>query len=445
MPPLASSKSSKKKLYIIIGVAAVMILFIGIILFFVLRQPKSSPQESAKADTSSFSTKIEPTAFTYAGQPQYDACSLLTLDTVAKHTKGFEDTIKTTPTDTDGTYPDPLMIEHRYIDRNIEQVLPGDTGPRQTSHVLKAGQVSDTQYVNAFASLFDSQCVYNQVNYFGGSGKGFAQVSITQPPVPLSQEFLSFVSSITPDQKQVKNDYELYTAKQKDGNGYFDALLVQPSRNLAVILQAASEDLRQAASEEIGSKLSKLQGIMTLTYPKPYEKIINPCNLLSASDFETYTGKPASALADETLALTPLNEGLDFSDDKFPSVRRHCKRLEVDRNVLVDNIAQSEVDLREFRSSEAAEGYLKAMQTDKIRDETITSIKTRIALGDSAFIKTDNSPNPALPERTFIVRSGSMLLSISVEGDKINSDGATDAFETRMIPIAQKVLQNLRK
>src|SRR5919199_1186400 len=146
---------NKKKLWIIWGVLtglAVLALIIVVILMNISPQPTTSRKKAP--DSFSLLPGKEP--IMYAGNQVYDACNLISFDTVRTHIKNYQtllDSIKTNQRPVQ-----PLVIEHNYIDRNISTILGNDGQARAKGTIIGATD----EGISQFTSLSDSSCWYGQ-------------------------------------------------------------------------------------------------------------------------------------------------------------------------------------------------------------------------------------------------------------------------------------------
>lgn len=423
-------KGGKK--YLLIGLALLLVAFA--VLFFVLKGRGNDDQKTAKQSVSSNIRELTTTfgkPVNYAGNTVYDACGLLTIDTVKAHVKEYKEILANLGTDKVSS--DPLTMEHAYVDRDIPAALPGDDKPRATGN---------TPGPRAYASLFDSHCVYGQG---GATGKNleFARVSITQRPTALSPDFLAYLASID-SIKQTAGDLDVYPVPPEAGDNFVSILIVKKDRSLAVIFRTGNKDLGIAGADEIAGKLAAAPaGPVEITYPVPYAKLVNPCGLLTASDFQQFTGKPMSALATETAYLTDIN-ALTIAEKLHPLVSgvRECRRLETDRDILKSNIAETAVVLRQFRNAASAKKHVQDLKADEADGFTIKSITTKPSGVDEAYVKVEEHPNALSPLYTYEMRQGTAIISLTVEGDNVRADASVEAYGTRLLPAARLVAEN---
>lgn len=433
--PFEPERLRRGKRYLLLGFVLLIVLAA---LFFVLKG-RDGGQKSGNGETSSgaASTRELKTTFgktvNYAGNAVYDACGLLTINTVKEHVKDYKAILANLGTDKVSS--DPLTMEHAYADRDIPAVLPGDDKPRATGN---------TPGPRAYASLFDSHCVYGQG---GATGKNleFARVSVTQRPTPLSADFLAYLTTID-SIKQTAGDLDVYPVPPEAGDNFVSILIVKQDRSLAVIFRTGNKDLGVAGADEIAGKLAAAPaGPVEVSYPAPYTKLVNPCGLLTASDFQQFTGKPMSALATETSYLTDVN-ALTISEKLHPLVSgvRECSRLETDRDILKSSIAETGVVLRQFRNASSAKKHVQDLKADEADGFSIKPIAAKPGGTDEAYVKVEEHPNSLSPLYTYEMRIGTAIISLTVEGDNVRADASVEAYATRLLPAARLVAENYR-
>lgn len=419
------------KLYLAVG-AGVLLVILFVVFVVVGGGDKQPGGAKTPATPKTLKARFEPTALSYAGNPVYDACSLLTLNTVKKHVDSYKSILANLGTDKVAS--DPLKLEHNYVDRDIPASLGNDGQPRPAG--LTAGP-------RAFASVFDSSCVYGQGDEIGKRTE-FASVYVTQKPTPLSPEFLAYLASIDA-QKQTYVQLDAYPVAPAAGDDFFSVIMVPHDKRLAVIFRTANKDLAAAGADEIGKKLEAApSGPLSLTYPAPYQYLVNPCGLLTAPEFARVTGKPASALAQETLYLTDINT-LSVAEALHPLVSgvRTCRRVEVDRS-LTDNIAATSVTLRQFRNEASAKKYVQDLKADDIDGLTVKPVP-KVSGASEAYVKADDDPNPAVSGYTFEMRIGTAIISLQVDGDVLRADSSAEAYAARLLPAARAAAQHYQQ
>lgn len=438
VPDLQSSsfepeRPKGRKKYLLVGF--VILLVVAAALFFLLKGPGSGRKSGNGQTSGASSAKVLTITFgkpvNYAGNTVYDACGLLTIDTVKAHVKEYKDILANLGTDKVSS--DPLTMEHAYVDRDIPAALPGDDAPRATGN---------NPGPRAYASLFDSHCVYGQG---GATGKNleFARVSITQRPTPLSPDFLAYLATIE-DKKQTAGDFDVYAVPPVEGDTFASIIIVKHDRSLAAIFRTGSKDLGLPGAEEIVTKLSAAPtGPVEVTYPAPYTKLVSSCGLLTAADFQQFTGKPMSALATETAYLTDTN-ALTLTEKLYPLVSgvRECRRLETDRDILKSNIAETGVVLRQFRNAASAKKHVQDLKADEADGLTIKSAATKPSGADEAYVKVEEHPNALSPLYTYEMRMGTAIISLTVEGDNVRADASVEAYANRLLPAARLVAEN---
>ncbi|HEX6461667.1 MAG TPA: hypothetical protein VFZ58_00145 [Candidatus Saccharimonadales bacterium] len=432
-PPVTSSR---KKLWLMIAVvASVLLLAVAAAVVFFTRAPQTATpannQQAQKPASDLFAFGADSPAKTYAGSSVYDACNLISLNTLKKTIPNFTKLLNTVGTDERAS--NPVMLEHNYIDRDIASPLGSDASPRQPGTVVneKPGVVSTDPYI----SLADSSCSYGQTGdqkFIQNSliNSPFAQLYITQKPTPLAPQFLNFVKSQKKFEEHSFKDIDVYPMPTKDSNGYYATLFVKKDQSAAVIFKTGIAALLDAASDDIAAALSKAPtGPLTITYPEPYQQLTDPCSLLSADEFTRFTNKPTGALANEAIFLTEVGSN---------SIRRECERLEIDRDILKSNITQSRVTLRQVRSLEDAKQFTADEKKNSLYE--VTSLKAKIALGDEAYIKKAKTVSALENPYNLVIRKGGAIINLEMSLDK--QDASADAFEGRIIPVAQAVLSN---
>lgn len=379
----------------------------------------------AKLSSKGFRTTYAETVPSYAGNPVYDACGLVTMDTVAKHVSNYQDSLELVGT---GKRPtEPLTISHQYVDRDLPAALGKDGQPRPVTTTIGLGFGAGPNLDN-FRSLFDSNCEYGQ----GVAGKStFAKVFVTQKPTPLAPELSTFLSTFQGEKKQVSG-LDIYLEAQPDATRFYGALVIDQNRGVAAFIDTNKPEFRAAAVAEAAKVLAQApKGPVEISYPAPYAKISNPCGLLSATDFESLTQKPASALAEETLNLN------ETSDVGGQAVRRTCERFEVDR--FTNEVAKTSVALEQWKDSKSLDDYLDFLRTDG--DAQIKDTKEKV--GDASFVKVGKNLRGA-ETYSFYLRVGSKLVALNV-GLDVPSDTSSETYEARMLPAAKIVAQNLTK
>src|SRR5688572_1074778 len=176
-PP--APKRSRKKLIITLAVVVVLLAVIGIVAAVLLGGKKEAQKQEAEKPAVSKEFKITNAAqpLTYAGHKVFDACSLISYETIRKTVEGYQPLLDTIGTN---EYPsDPLAIVHSYIDRDIPTPLGKDGQPHQTSKAIGGGggKLSASNFVGGS----DSTCLYGQGEDLElGRGQTFAKVYVNQ-------------------------------------------------------------------------------------------------------------------------------------------------------------------------------------------------------------------------------------------------------------------------
>lgn len=427
--PQVPAPRSRKKL-IIVGVALILLLILGTAVAMMLLTPQKTAAPEGKTDTpNAFSTGNAREPASYAGSEVYDACDLLSFNTVKQtipeYAKQIDDfpAKSTSAAGSDGknktTAPLPISISHNYIDRTIATPLGRDGEYR--SQTLSVGQGGvDAKSMESFISLFNVHCVYGQDIPVKAT---VASVYVTQPPTPFNPEFMTYLKTLATSQVSGMDVYQTTNKTMKY------AAVVKPGNKVAVIVKTDSQEILDAAIKEVADRIStKPRGYVIYHYPAAYAKLTDPCKLLSADEFEKYTGRTASAVTRETLTLTQSKElGVD----------RECQRLEADRfKGDVNEIAESKVTIRQAKTADDAKAYIEERKNGSVLSK-MTSSKT--TLGDESYIayRTANGVNPQL-SYAFVLRSGATVIEVVVNP---NAKGyaSVDEFETFITPIAKNI------
>lgn len=430
--PQQPPKTSRRK-YIIIAIISTVILIGMAIILAILLKINSTPQNAQKdpsvnqAASKEFKIQNEGTPVSYAGNKVYDACQFVSYDTVRKTVENYQAQLDTIGT---GQRPvDPLVIEHRYIDRDIANPLGKDGQARQKSITINGdGKVNADDFISAA----DSNCWYGQGDdiALGGSGKTFAKVYVSQPPTPISQELQSYIASLT--KTATEGGIDMYVLPGLDSAKFATVVYVNQSKNVVVLLKTGTQALIEPMTADILAALrAGPQGPVKVEYPAPWDGLKNPCGLLSAEEFEKFTGKAASALAEDSVTLTTLDGGL---------MQRSCARLEVERTNGTE-ISESEVTVRMARDAKKAEDYTKHVKNDDTDSVKIEPIKQTIQGTDEVYVRAIGASTIRAYE--FEMRIGAAIVTVNVETDA-GLDASVDAYVQRMLPVATSVLAKLK-
>lgn len=421
---------ARKKKWLIPLVATIALVIIGGIIALVLTLNRSKQENAPPAQSNTnqqgFRAEAGGTPMKYAGNAVYDACNLLPFDTVRQKVNNYQTILDMVGTDEKPS--DPLMIEHRYFDRDIAAPLGKDAQPRSTGTTV--GQAGVT--ASSFISESDSNCWYGQGKEPSlGLGKTFAKVYVTQKPTPLSADLLAYFGTL---QKAGSQDgINAYIEPQKDSGGFLTSIVHNTSTSVVAILKTSTQELAQDGTLSIMQTLSEApRGPMNIIYAKAWSSMPNPCRLFSASDFEKFIGKPASALAEDTMNLSEIGGRL---------MRRDCKRLELER-LDGSPIAKTTVVIRLADSESSAKKYVEDIKKNEADQFTIQPLKQRINLADDAYIKiigpTDKPTNYELD-----MRIGAAVIIIGLEPES-GVDSSVDAYAARILPIARSIAENYR-
>lgn len=431
--PQQSPKSSRKKYIIIAIISTVVLIGIAVALAVLLKinsTPQSAQKDQAIDQVASKEFKIQNVGapINYAGSKVYDACQFISYDTMRKTVENYQAQLDTIGT---GQRPvEPLVIEHRFVDRDIASPLGKDGQARQKSTTINGDGKVDA---DNFISTADSNCWYGQGEdiAFGGSGKTFAKVYVSQPPTPISQEFQGYITNLTKTASESGTD--MYVSPGLDSAKFATVLYVNQSKNTVVLLKAGTPALVEAMTTDIVAALrADPQGPLTVEYPAPWNGLKNPCSLLSAEDFEKFTSKTASALAEDSVTLTTLDGGL---------MQRSCARLEVERTDGTE-ISESQVTVRMARDAKAAEDYTKHVKNDDTDSVKVEPIKQTIQGTDEVYVRALGASTIRAYELE--MRIGAAIVSVNVETDA-GLDTSVDAYAQRMLPVATSVLAKLNK
>lgn len=424
-------KRSHKKLFITLAVVVVLLAVIGVVVAVVLGGKKETQKQDVEKPAVSKEFKITNATqpIVYAGHKVFDACSLISYDTIRKTVEGYQPLLDTIGTD---RYPsDPLAIVHNYIDRDIASPLGKDGRPHETTKAIGGnGKISASNFVGGS----DSSCLYGQGEGLEiGRGQTFAKVYVNQLPTPISAEFMAYINSLTKTVSEAGVD--AYVEPERDSSGFATVIFLAPGKKTVVVLKIGSEKLAAPMSDDMVKFLSAGPvGPMKIEYPKPWDGIKDPCTLISAAEFQQFTGKPADSLAEDIAMLTQVEEGV--------VMKRSCERIEIER-LDPSEISTSTVTVRMAKSIDSAKGYAsKAKKGDGDR-VLITDVKQPIDGADEAYIRT-NKLLDKVRSYEFEVRVGQAILTVNIEGEA-GLDVSAEAFSARMLPAVKTVVANWNK
>lgn len=427
-----SPKRSRKKLIIVLIASVVLLAIIGVLVVVLMnsgkKQEASQTVEKPVVDKE-FKIANAAQPMMYAGHKVYDACSLISYETMRKTVEGFQPLIDTAGTN---EYPtDPLVIVHDYIDRDIDGLLGKDGQPHQTSKAIGGG--GDKLSASNFIGASDSSCLYGQGEGLEiGRGQTFAKVYVNQLPTPISGEFLAYINSLNKTVSQAGID--AYVEPERDASGFATVIFVPTDKKTVVVLKMGPEKLASPMSEDMVKALAKGPvGPMTITYPKPWDGLKDPCSLLTATDFQQFTGKPASTLTEDIVTLTQL-------DGKI--MRRSCDRLEVER-LDRSEISESTVTVRMAQNDSDAKGYVSRLKKDDTDRVDIVDVKQPLEGVDEAYLRIETLLDKVRGYE-FEVRIGRTVLTVNLEGEG-GLDASSDIYIERMLPIVKSVIANWKK
>jgi hypothetical protein len=431
-PPVQPPSSSRKKWILTGSIVAVVLVAAGVAAVLLTILPKNTDnakQPGQAAIPKEFKIASTGEAISYAGNKMYDACSFISFDTVRRVVENYQSQLDTIGTDRRAT--DPLVIEHRYVDRDIASPLGKDGQPREKSTTVGGSGVTD---IGDFMSSYDSNCWYGQGEDIatGGSGSAFAKVQVSQLPVLLSQDLKNFLGKLT---KTTSADgVDVYVQPELDDGGFATVIFANQSKNLVVALKVGNQALVEPMMSDVAKVLTNgPAGPVAVEYPAPWEKLKNPCMLLTAADFEQFTGKKAQALADEQINLTEL-------ENTF--MKRKCYRLEVD-NLDNTEISTSTVTARLAKSEANAKAYIEKLKSGEDPLAKVELVNREIDGADEAYVVV-RSLLDEVRSYEFEVRAGAAVLTMVVEDEK-GLDKSTDAFIDRMMPVVNSVLKKWRE
>lgn len=430
-PPKKRMSKGLKITLIVIGVI-VLLLTILRIRAVIIQNNKDEPKD----DKSSQNVPVEgqvastgPKVFTvsyakeapsYAGNKMHDACSLLSFEGAMSKVKGIPELNDVK------TLQKPLSIEHNYVDRNIPEVLGKDGQPRKITQTVSSEGSKPTSMDN-FASIANSYCVYGQ-NL--PSSVTFARLYVTQPPTPLTPEFLPFLANLP--KKQV-NGVDVYTIETPNENGFMYAAMVRADKKVAVILKTGNTDIMSTGVDEITKKMTSTPiGYAKYQYPGMYGKLIDSCSLFTSADFERFTGKKAASTVTESLLVT---KGHDLG------VERKCDRLQVDSQLEpVYEADSASITLRQGKSETAAKTWLEGE-----KGSIYVFSPTHTKLGDESFVKVrEGDSENSRRSYELIVRIKAAVIEIKIS-QSAAGDTSAAVFEQRIMPAAKVIIENYQK
>lgn len=430
--PQLQPQSKSRKRWIIIG-SILGVLLIGavvaaVLLYLLPKKPEAKTAQPTVDIPKEFKVASVGPAKTYAGNKVYDACSFISFDTVRQTVGSYQNLLNlaggTTRAD------DPLVIEHRYIDRDIPTVLGKDGQPRSKS-ITVGGEGKDD--ISNFLSTADSNCWYGQGEDIASGGKGitFAKVFVSQLPTPLSQELKAYLGKMT---KSASADgVDIYVEQGLDAAGFAGVVFINESKSLAVLLQVGNANLAEPMMKDIAKVLTDGPGgPIEVQYPAPWHTLKNPCSLLTGDDFEQFTGKKAQALAQERATLTEM-------DDTF--MERRCFRVEVDNSGT--NISTTTVNSRFARVENNAKLYVENLRNGKDPLVTIEPLSQPIEGVDDAYVIVRKLFGEVWTYE-LEVRSGANVISVDIDGES-GLDASAAAYAERVTPAMNSVLKKWRE
>lgn len=409
---------SKKKLFIIAGVlVAVVAIAVAAFILWPKPQQQNNQQAANKNEPASIKFGTEKDPVVYAGNKMYDACNMVPISVLNAHVGKFEETSKSLGGEK--KLNDPLMIAHGYVDRSIDAVQRGDDKAREPGTLVSETGIDNSVRARSFMSIGDSHCTYAQGRNFNSS---LAAVYIIQPPQPLHPKLVAYLDSLKAQGRLAieAQGVQVYIETTKEGDDSYIAIFRKG--NVVVFLKSLNYPLIQAASEEIVKNLQAPAGPMTITFTGPYSGLTDTCKLFTATDFERAMGKPASAITNEEVGLTELEE---------KTAGRECRRIEVER-LREGEVSSTNVRLAVSRTEDQAKSNLKALKEAQA-DNTITQLN---GLGDEAYAITHGFTK----RHSIVVRLKDTLITVESDGEVKDADQR--AFLARTEPIAKTVIKN---
>lgn len=422
-PPFKNSMDRKKWIKVAVMAGGILVVALAVIVILVaINKPKAPDNNNAKVPggPSEFVMSSAGTPINYAGSPQYDACGLVSFDTIRGTVKDYQTLLDMNGTDKKPS--DPLTIEHNYVDRDIAAPLGKDGESRPAGTTIGGNGQKDA---SSFVSTNDSNCWYGQGKDLSlGLGSVFAKVFVTQKPTPISGEFTAYLGTLKKAASQ--DGIDAYVEPQTDSSGFFTGIVTNMARGVVVVFKASSQELGQKGTTEIANALSQApKGPVNMKYPKGWVAMPNPCRLLTAEDFEQATGKPASALAEDTMGLNEIGGRL---------MQRTCERLEVER-LDGSPISKSVVTARVADTVENAKKYMEDLKTDNT--SKFMPLRQKLDGVDEAYVRESG-------ENAYEInlRRGNVFIAmdISKEGTK---DTSADVYAERLLPSVRAAIDRL--
>lgn len=419
MPPSNDEpqQKSRKKLLIIIAILIAAALGVGA--FFIFgNNNKPDTKDTAKNQAApkpvTIGAKLD--AVTYAGNKVYDACNMIPLSVFQNKVEKYKDT---TVFNSGTLLNDPMMIRHGYIDRDIPAPLGSDGEAREPSISVSETSIDASVRARSFMSIAHSHCMWGQGLFVDTR---FAEVYIIQPPSQLHPKFLNYLDELKQKGKLASQaqGVDIYVEEVKQGDR--QVIGIFKKGNTVVFLASRLDGVLEGATVSIVNALSKEPtGPMTVTYPAPYENMVNPCELFTASDFERLLGKPADSVIEDMAALTETYRG---------TTHRECTRYEIER-IRQGEVTNSRITLMESRSEEQAK-----IQINDMKAKQGTTSAPLSGLGNEAYTLSSDF------EKSIVFRQGKHIVKVVTEGETKDAD--IQAFSQRTLPVAQLVLSNLK-
>ena len=424
-PGVPPPTRSNKKIVIVI-IAIVIVLAGGAGAWWFFTQKPASKSESGNNPAPSGTNRItfgqDQKVMSYAGNKVYDACNLIPQSFFEEKIEKYGDVAKRLGSD--DQVDKPIMMDHGYIDRDVPNVLGKDGTPREPSMSVSEKGTDATIRAESFVNLGDSYCIYGQGKTFGTE---FAKVYVMQPPVPIPAKFTNYLNEMKQKGRMVGEvqGVQAYVEEVKPGDSEYVTILKKG--NVIVVITSPLREILDASDIALANLAKDPTGPLTAAYPQPYGALINPCSLLSASDFERLLGKPDSAVTGETLVLNEISKNV---------AQRECHRIEVERTGKSE-ITSTDIILMEARTEDDAKKALKDLKEKP--DITITPVQN---LGDEAYALTDDFAHTTV-NKHITVRVGKRIVQVNTSGE--TKDTSIDAFKNRTLPVAQVVVNNLKK
>ena len=413
----------------IIAGLVIIVAIITTVIIVSLNKPSDEPKtpQTAQKGPDEFEMKTIGSAVKYAGNTVYDACGLVPFDTIRSTVNNYQKLLDMNGTDQKPT--DPLVIEHNYIDRDIARPLGNDDQSRSTGTTFGG---NGTQGVGAFLSDSDSNCWYGQGKDLSlGTGKTFAKAYVIQKPTPLSADLTAYLATLNKAASQ--DGMDVYVEPQADSSGFYTGIVAKPTDGAVAVFKAANKELAEKGTVAMSETLShKPKGPMNLTYPQGWVAMPNPCSLLTADDFQQITGKPASALAEDTMTLNEIGGRI---------MQRRCERLEVER-LDGSPITKTYAVVRVGNSEEAAKKYVDEVKKNTSDTIEIQPIKQKISLADDVYVTVAHEGDKVVSHE-LNMRVGNGVITLAAELES-GADKSVDAFVARMLPTAKAAAEKYR-